>query len=70
MFVTALYKVYVIWTFFCTGNKAFMKIYQWFYWTSNPQFWEKSQPVPGSQEQSCSALLYFSWKPCRRLTTL
>ena len=30
--------VYVIWTFCCTGNKAFMKVYKWFYWTSNPQF--------------------------------
>ena len=38
MFVTALYNVYVIWTFCCTGNNAFMKDYQWFYWTSNPQF--------------------------------
>jgi hypothetical protein len=32
----------VIWTFFCcTGNKTFMKVYPWFYWTSNPQLWEK-----------------------------
>ena len=34
MFVTALYKVYVIWRFCCTGNKAFRKVYGWFYWTS------------------------------------
>ena len=34
MFVTALYKVYVIWRFCCTGNKAFMKVYKWLYWTS------------------------------------
>ena len=26
-----------------------MKVYQWFYWTSDLQFWEKSQPVPGHQ---------------------
>ena len=25
-----------------------MKVYQWFYWTSNPQFWEKSQSITGS----------------------
>jgi len=31
MFVAALYKVYVIWTFCCTGNKASIKVYQWFY---------------------------------------
>ena len=30
MFVTALYTVYVILTFYCAGNKAFMKVYQWF----------------------------------------
>jgi hypothetical protein len=35
MFVSALYKVYVIWTFCCTGNKTFIKVY---HWTSNPQF--------------------------------
>jgi len=56
MFVTALYNVYVIWTFCCTGNNAFMKDYQWFYWTSNPQFWEKTQPVPRDPKRSCSAL--------------
>jgi hypothetical protein len=27
MFVTALYKVYVIWTFCCTGKIVFMKVY-------------------------------------------
>jgi hypothetical protein len=31
MFVTALYKVYVIWKFCSTGNKTSMKVYQWFY---------------------------------------
>jgi len=70
MFVTALYKVYVIWKFCCTGNKAFMKVYQWFYWTSNPQFWEKSQPVPGTPKQSCSTLHNFSWKPCLLVPTV
>ena len=30
-----------------------MKVYQWFNWTSNPQFWEKSQPVSGTTKQSC-----------------
>ena len=54
---------YVIWTFCCTGNKAFMKVYQWFYWNSNLQFWEKSQPVPGAPLQSCFALQNFSWRP-------
>jgi hypothetical protein len=39
--------LYVIWTFCCTGNKSFMKVYQWFYWTSNSEFCEKSQPIPG-----------------------
>jgi hypothetical protein len=24
-------------------------VYQWFYWTSDPQFWETSQHVPGPQ---------------------
>jgi hypothetical protein len=28
---TALYTVYVIWTFCCTGNKAFMNVSKWFY---------------------------------------
>jgi hypothetical protein len=49
---------YVIWTFCCTGNKAFMKVYQWFYWTSNPQFWEKSQ-LRGPK-----ALQHISYMPC------
>jgi hypothetical protein len=36
------------WTFeFC------MKVYQWFYWTSNPQFWEKSQRDPLVPKHSC-----------------
>jgi hypothetical protein len=30
MFVTAFCKVYVIWTFHCTGNKTFVKVNQWF----------------------------------------
>ena len=58
----SLFK-YVIWTFCCTRNKAFMKPYQWFYWNSNLQFWEKSQPVPGAPKQSCCALQIFSWRP-------
>jgi hypothetical protein len=33
--------IYVIWTFWYTGNKAFMKVFQWFYWNLNHQFWEK-----------------------------
>jgi len=41
----------------------FMKVYQWFYWNSNLQFWEKSQPVPGAPKQSCSVLQNFSWRP-------
>jgi len=56
MFVTDLYKVYVSWTFCCPRNKAIMNAYQWFYWTLNSQFWEKSQHVPGAPKQSCSAL--------------
>ena len=60
--VTALYKVYVIWTFCCTGNKAFMKVYQWFYWTSNLQFWEKSQAIPWAPKQSWSSLQNVSWR--------
>jgi hypothetical protein len=66
MFVTTLYIKYMLsanWTFCCTGNKAFIKVYQWFYWTSNPQFWEKFQPIPGAAKQSCSALHHFSWRP-------
>ena len=43
---------------------AFMKVYKWFYQTSNPHFLEKSQPVPGSPNQSCSAFQNFSWRPC------
>jgi hypothetical protein len=54
-FVTALYKVYAIWIFCCTGNKAILKVYQWFYWTSVSQFWEMSRPVHGTPKQSCSA---------------
>ena len=46
LFLVYFYR-YVIWTFCCTGNKSIMKVYQWFYWTSNSQFCEKSQPVPG-----------------------
>ena len=57
---------YVIWTFCCTGNKAFMEVYQWFHWTSNLQFWEKSQPVPRALNQYCFALQHFSWKPWRQ----
>ena len=26
-----------------------MKLYKWFYWTSNPQFRKKSQSVPGAR---------------------
>ena len=35
--------------------------------TLNPQFWEKSQPVPGAPKQSCSTLQNFSWRPCEWL---
>jgi len=49
MTVATLYKVYVIWTFCCT-EKAFMKVYQWFYWGP------KASLVP--------ALQNFSWRPC------
>jgi hypothetical protein len=56
MFVTALYQVYVIWIFCYTGNKTFMKVNQWFYWTSNPQFCENFQFVFGAPKQSCSTL--------------
>jgi hypothetical protein len=43
-----------------------MKVYQWLYWTTIPQCWEKSQPVPGAPKQSCSTLRLhnFSWRPC------
>ena len=58
---------YVIWKFCCTGNKAFMKVYQWFYWNSNLQFREKSQPIPGALKHSFSALQNFSWRPCDSL---
>jgi hypothetical protein len=37
LFLVYFYK-YVIWTFCCTGNKSIIKVYQWFYWTSNSQF--------------------------------
>ena len=50
---------YVIWKFCCTGNKAFMKVCQWFYWTSNPQFWEKSRPVPGGPKAVLFRLTIF-----------
>jgi len=33
---------------------TFMKVYQWFYWTVNPQFWEMSQPEPGAPKQACT----------------
>jgi hypothetical protein len=49
MVVTTLYIKYMLsahWTFCCTGNETFIKVYQWFYWTSNPKFWERSQPIP------------------------
>jgi len=39
-----------------------MKVYQWFYWTSNPQFFKESQPVSGVPKQSCPALQNFSWR--------
>jgi hypothetical protein len=41
MLVTTLYIKYMLfahWTFCCTGNETFIKVYQWFYWTSNPKF--------------------------------
>jgi hypothetical protein len=64
MFVTALCKLYVIWTFHCTGNKAFMKVYEGFI---VPQIL-KSRPVPRAPKlprvESCSALQNFSWRPC------
>ena len=66
MFVTTLYIQYLLsphWTFCCTGNEAFIKVYQWFYWTSNPKFWKKSQPIPGAAKQSCSTLHHFTWRP-------
>ena len=66
MFVTALYKVhaYVILTFCCTGNKAIMKVYQWFYWTSNPQYWEKFQPVTGPQSSIVPPCKIYLGGPC------
>jgi hypothetical protein len=57
------------WKFTCTSRFWLLiithmkKAYQWFYWTSNPQFWEKSQSVHGAQKQSCSALQNFIWSP-------
>ena len=66
MFVTTLYIKYMLsshWTFCSTGNEAFIKVHQWFYWTSNPKFWKKSQPIPGAAKQSCSTLHLFSWRP-------
>jgi hypothetical protein len=59
MLVTTLYIKYMLfahWTFCCTGNETFIKVYQWFYWTSNPKFWKKSQPIPRAAKQSCSIL--------------
>ena len=53
------YIVYDIWTFCCTGNKAFMKVYQWFYWTSNPQCWGKSQSVYGGPKAVLFCLAKF-----------
>ena len=67
MFVTALYKVYVIWTFCCTGNKAFMKVYQWFHLTPNLIFSEKSQPVPRPQNSIVRPCKFFLGDPVHRL---
>jgi hypothetical protein len=61
-----LYIKYMLsahWTFCCTGNETFIKVYHWFYWTSNPKFWKKSQPIPGAAKQSWSTLHHFSWRP-------
>ena len=30
---------------------------------TNPQFWEKYQPVPGALKHSCSTLQNISWRP-------
>jgi hypothetical protein len=38
-----------------------MKVYQWFYWTSNPQFWEKSQPVRGAQKEYMYTGIYVQY---------
>jgi hypothetical protein len=40
-----------------------MKMYQWFYWTSNAQFLEKIQPDTGAPKRSYFVLQYFSWGP-------
>jgi hypothetical protein len=55
MFVTALYKVYTIWTFCFTGHKALMKAYQWFYWIYISQIPKRclrrlvlTEPITGS----------------------
>ena len=61
-----LYIKYILsanWTFCFTGNEAFINVYQWFYWTSNPKFWQKSQPIPEAAKQSCSTLHHSSWRP-------
>jgi hypothetical protein len=39
------------------------KLTSGFYCTSNPQFWEKSRPVPRAPKQSCSALQNFCSRP-------
>ena len=59
------YQFHSYWFLPDRGSNPFMQVYQWFFhWTLNPQFWEKSQPVPGAPKQSCSALQNFSWRPC------
>ena len=44
--------------------KHLWKFTSGFYWTLNPQFWEKSQPVHGAPKQSCTTLQHLSWRPC------
>ena len=63
-----LYKVYVIWTFCCTGNTCtkFMKVHQCFFFLPQILPFERSlslSGVGGGARQSCFTFQYFSWRP-------
>ena len=60
------FRLLIITHIYIVTKNAFIKVYQWFYWTLNSQFWEKSQSVPGAPKPSCSVLQDFSWRPCPR----
>jgi hypothetical protein len=60
-----VYKVYIICQLDILLHRkwSIYKCLKWFYWTSNPKFWQKSQPIPEAAKQSCSTLHHSSWRP-------